>query len=104
MLPEPASYYVIGDSASALVDGWCVPKEGRRLFRMAWPDREQWWTEVPIHMTQQQISDWARYARHLGGANIAFADGHAKWYKSERIISLPDSETGTRHPICGKLP
>jgi prepilin-type N-terminal cleavage/methylation domain-containing protein/prepilin-type processing-associated H-X9-DG protein len=104
MLPEPASYYVIGDSASALVDGWCVPKDGRRLFRMAWPDRDQWWTEVPINMTAQQIADFARFARHNGGANIAFADGHAKWYKSERIISLPDSETGTRHPICGKLP
>lgn len=104
MIPEPAAYYVIGDSASALVDGWCVPTGGRRLFRMAWPDREQWWIEVPLHLTQQQINDLARFARHLGGANIAFADGHAKWYKSERIISLPDSETGTRHPICGKLP
>jgi prepilin-type processing-associated H-X9-DG protein len=71
---------------------------------MAWPDRDQWWTEVPINMAPEQIADWARYTRHLGGANIAFADGHAKWYKSERIISLPDNVTGTHHPICGKLP
>jgi prepilin-type N-terminal cleavage/methylation domain-containing protein/prepilin-type processing-associated H-X9-DG protein len=104
MIPEPASYYVIGDSASALVDGWCVPTGGRRLFRMAWPDRDQWWTEVPLDMPAAQIADWARYTRHLGGANIAFADGHAKWYKSERIISLPDNVTGTHHPVCGKLP
>jgi prepilin-type processing-associated H-X9-DG protein len=24
-------------------------------------------------------------ARHNGGGNIAFADGHAKWYKSQMI-------------------
>jgi prepilin-type N-terminal cleavage/methylation domain-containing protein/prepilin-type processing-associated H-X9-DG protein len=104
MMPEPAAYYLLGDSASALVDGWCVPKGGIRLFRMAWPDREVWWDPVPLNLTAQQIADLSRFARHLGGANIAFADGHAKWYKSERIISLPDNETGTRHPICGKLP
>lgn len=104
MIPEPASYYIMGDSASALEDGWCVPTGGRRLFRMAWPDRDQWWTEVPLDLTAQQIADMSRYARHLGGANLAFCDGHAKWYRSERIISLPDNVTGTRHPVCGKLP
>jgi len=26
-------------------------------------------------------------ARHLGGSNVAFADGHAKWYRSEDILA-----------------
>jgi prepilin-type N-terminal cleavage/methylation domain-containing protein/prepilin-type processing-associated H-X9-DG protein len=34
------------------------------------------------------------YPRHLGGSNVGFADGHAKWYNSEAILSTyaPDSE------------
>ena len=31
-------------------------------------------------------------ARHLGGVNIGFADGHAQWFSSEAILSgLPDA-------------
>jgi prepilin-type N-terminal cleavage/methylation domain-containing protein/prepilin-type processing-associated H-X9-DG protein len=28
-----------------------------------------------------------KFTRHLGGSNIGFADGHAKWYKAEDIIA-----------------
>ncbi|MCJ7822981.1 MAG: prepilin-type N-terminal cleavage/methylation domain-containing protein [Armatimonadetes bacterium] len=28
-----------------------------------------------------------QYARHLGGVNIGFADGHAAWFASERLVS-----------------
>jgi prepilin-type processing-associated H-X9-DG protein len=27
------------------------------------------------------------YARHLGGVNLGFLDGHAAWWASERIIT-----------------
>ena len=27
------------------------------------------------------------YTRHLGGSNIGFADGHAKWFPAEAIIN-----------------
>jgi prepilin-type N-terminal cleavage/methylation domain-containing protein/prepilin-type processing-associated H-X9-DG protein len=27
-----------------------------------------------------------RYARHLGGSNVGFADGHAKWFPAEAIV------------------
>jgi len=46
-------------------------------------------------------------ARHLGGANIGFLDGHAKWWNSEAILSaVPDwrwfrAETRTDFPIAG---
>jgi prepilin-type N-terminal cleavage/methylation domain-containing protein/prepilin-type processing-associated H-X9-DG protein len=36
-------------------------------------------------------------ARHLGGSNLGFADGHAKWFASEEIIArAPDSQYRTR--------
>jgi len=28
------------------------------------------------------------YARHLGGANVGFADGHASWYDGQTLINL----------------
>jgi prepilin-type N-terminal cleavage/methylation domain-containing protein/prepilin-type processing-associated H-X9-DG protein len=29
----------------------------------------------------------SRYARHLGGSNIGFLDGHAKWWPAEAIVN-----------------
>jgi prepilin-type N-terminal cleavage/methylation domain-containing protein/prepilin-type processing-associated H-X9-DG protein len=102
-LDEPAAYYVLGDCASSLTAGWCEPKVGRRLVRVAWPDRPIWYEEVPVNLTQEQLNDFARYTRHMGGANLAFADGHAKYLKSDRLIIAPDSVTGKSHPICGRI-
>ena len=28
----------------------------------------------------------AKYTRHMGGSNIGFADGHAKWFDAEAIL------------------
>ncbi len=100
---EPAAYYVIADCASPLNDGWCDASVGRRMFRIAWPDRPVWYNEVPVNTKPGELESLTQYARHLGGANVAFADGHAKWLKSDRIVSLPDSVTGRSHPVCGKL-
>ena len=27
------------------------------------------------------------YARHLGGVNLGFLDGHASWWNSERLLA-----------------
>jgi prepilin-type N-terminal cleavage/methylation domain-containing protein/prepilin-type processing-associated H-X9-DG protein len=34
----------------------------------------------------EQRKKWGK-ARHMGGSNVGFADGHAKWYNSEDIIN-----------------
>ena len=34
--------------------------------------------------------------RHLGGSNVAFVDGHAKWVKQDVLIK---QETATDHPV-----
>jgi prepilin-type N-terminal cleavage/methylation domain-containing protein/prepilin-type processing-associated H-X9-DG protein len=102
-MDEPAAYYLIADCASALTAGWCEPKIGRRLVRVAWPYRDQWWTELPVDMKPADLAALEPYTRHLGGANLAFADGHAKWLKSERLIIAPDSMTGRTTPVCGRI-
>jgi prepilin-type N-terminal cleavage/methylation domain-containing protein/prepilin-type processing-associated H-X9-DG protein len=36
-----------------------------------------------------------RYTRHLGGSNLGFTDGHAKWYPAEQILALaPKNQYG----------
>jgi prepilin-type processing-associated H-X9-DG protein len=44
--------------------------------------------------------DWARdprrkaaSARHLGGTNIGFADGHAQWYSAQALLAEADEGT-----------
>jgi prepilin-type N-terminal cleavage/methylation domain-containing protein/prepilin-type processing-associated H-X9-DG protein len=42
-----------------------------------------------------------RYSRHLGGSNLGFADGHAKWYPSEQILAqAPKNQNGG---CCGPI-
>jgi prepilin-type N-terminal cleavage/methylation domain-containing protein/prepilin-type processing-associated H-X9-DG protein len=102
-LDEPAAYYVLGDCSSPLSDAWCEPKIGRRMFRVAWPHRPVWWDVVPIDAKPDVLKSLERYTRHSGGSNLAFADGHAKFFKADRLIIAPDSVTGKSHPVCGRL-
>ena len=41
-----------------------------------------------------------RYSRHLGGSNLGFADGHAAWWPSERIIF--GAYDGTGRGACAR--
>ena len=50
-------------------------------------------------------SDYDRYAykdcqhgRHFGGVNVMFTDGHAKWLKTQTIISEAQKYHATTHP------
>jgi prepilin-type N-terminal cleavage/methylation domain-containing protein/prepilin-type processing-associated H-X9-DG protein len=36
-----------------------------------------------------------KYARHLGGVNLGFADGHAAWYNSQALMTLMSPEDHT---------
>ena len=56
-----------------------------------WLDQEVFGLELVTPMDGSAITDPSyrkgHYARHLGGANIGFADGHAAWVDSERILT-----------------
>jgi len=44
-------------------------------------------------LSDDQVSQWAdpsfrsKYTRHLGGSNVAFADGHASWFSAEAFLA-----------------
>jgi prepilin-type processing-associated H-X9-DG protein len=44
----------------------------------SYPDARKFWTDPNIRKN---------YTRHLGGSNLGFADGHAKWYPAEAMLA-----------------
>jgi len=112
---DPAWFVVVADGGGAL-DAFCTGT-------LAYPDlchlecasdlghdSAHWqadWESCPWTRQCGATADMKRnpelrkpYARHSGGSNLGFLDGHAKWFNSERIIELSPS---WRDPNRGKL-
>jgi prepilin-type N-terminal cleavage/methylation domain-containing protein/prepilin-type processing-associated H-X9-DG protein len=47
----------------------------------------EWYAPIDGYLLKDP-SNRKQYARHLGGSNIGFWDGHAQWIASERIIDM----------------
>jgi prepilin-type processing-associated H-X9-DG protein len=46
-----------------------------------------------------------RFARHFGGVNVGFLDGHAEWIDSEEIIAnAPTTSNPNRGRLRGLVP
>ena len=56
---------------------------------MAWSWENCPWTlDCIAPLAQRQEPDWRRsQARHLGGVNLGFLDGHAKWWNSQSMLT-----------------
>ena len=67
----PAQLIVIGDSCHGMGDDW----------RMTYPDAPGGWSTSPNKCTNARNQN-EDDARHNGGNNYGFADGHAKWMKA----------------------
>jgi len=39
------------------------------------------------------------YARHLGGTNMGFLDGHASWWNSEKLLAAVAAEGPMQDPM-----
>jgi len=102
---DPASYVIAGDSAGTQI---------ANPLDLAYPDVPRMcganpgsvaccggsyvdWANCPWtescgpgpginYADTEQRKKWG-YARHLGGSNVGFADGHASWYNSESILN-----------------
>ena len=109
-VPDPAWYVICGD-AGATVDSFTTGT-------LAYPDL--------CHLECAGPGDWEadwencswsrecggtvdlklkpelrrRFARHFGGVNIGFLDGHARWFDSEEIIAEAPT---TSNPNRGRL-
>jgi prepilin-type N-terminal cleavage/methylation domain-containing protein/prepilin-type processing-associated H-X9-DG protein len=88
----PAEYVVIGDSSSGYVAPY-LQSMGMVVmlaFANAVPGQNPGieccpggsWGTPPISDLQTAID---KSARHTGGSNLIFMDGHAKWYKADQI-------------------
>ena len=113
---DPAKYIVVGDGG-AIDDVWSIDQ-------LAFPDdcmlnypccSADWvncpeteacgldWTMLQLFWTSPQYRK--QYARHMGGSNLGFADGHAKFYLADAILNgsppLGDDLEGL--PNCNPL-
>jgi len=77
MIMDGSSYVALASYAIAPTSNYFIP--GSRPFL---PASEQ----DNISSTSTRRPDFES-GRHFGGVNIAFADGHAKWLKSEKVIA-----------------
>ncbi len=68
----PAQLIVLGDSCHGMGDDW----------RMCFPDAPGSWSSSPSKCDIARTDQNPDWARHNGGNNYGFADGHAKWMKS----------------------
>jgi prepilin-type N-terminal cleavage/methylation domain-containing protein/prepilin-type processing-associated H-X9-DG protein len=121
---DPARYLVVAERG-VWAQWWCVeqiafPEACRmrlacRLENADWlgncdeptggdcgvglPDIEKFWSDP---------SRWRHFTRHLGGNNIGFADGHAKWMDALGIIAAAgnwkDPHPGLEGVNCQCLP
>jgi len=97
-IPTPASMYMIGDYGRQSMESWWV----NNLRASAYTDRYR--TSAPGGgATADGTEPWrsrflndASAHRHQQGANINYADGHAKWRNGKAIMSGEDWQDG-RH-------
>ena len=108
---DAATYYVCSDGGAG------SKGEATALAEIGWPDVCRMGTTNPecgcgadwencpdITVCSVDPNDDDRdsavrreYTRHMGGTNIGFADGHARWYQSEQLLmGVYDNPMGWR--------
>jgi len=77
----PAQQVMIADGVGPLINDWDIEADGTCCagYERAWYANTAWGAWAPDWDNHDK---WDRYARHNGGANFAFVDGHAKWVKN----------------------
>jgi len=102
-IPDPARYLVIAergnDNTYDRVEKIAYPE----VCRITWPAVIERGCEgdgdPPNDITADEIAafyadaTWRnQYARHLGGNNIGFADGHARWFAASALMAMAREE------------
>jgi prepilin-type processing-associated H-X9-DG protein len=93
-----ASTYMIMDAGTSYIttsDAYRVNKGGARYL----PGTGKFVTpEVAVSSGWYQTD--FEDGRHFGGVNMAFADGHVKWLKSEVVLSEARKANGAWNPAA----
>jgi len=93
---KPVQTYLVGDAKCSLV--WGDDNEGY-LDRVAYPG----WGGC-VECQGNVPADKGAYARHNGGSNIAFLDGHVKWMQWSQIKRVARGGTLILHPWEDQIP
>ncbi len=87
-IPRPSEAFLIGDASG--------PDVCWRIWKLAWAEVCGWQLADCGDINLWRSED---HARHNGGSNIAFVDGHVKWLAAEAILNL---DGGCTVPFWGK--
>ena len=88
-----ACYSDCGGSCAGACCGAADGADTSTSVALAWKIDGSWWNDPTTRKP---------YTRHLGGSNLGFADGHAKWMSAEAIIAeAPSSLDSTRGHLRG---
>jgi prepilin-type N-terminal cleavage/methylation domain-containing protein/prepilin-type processing-associated H-X9-DG protein len=86
-IDDPVQWIVCGDNTSG-------DTQLHQMFSMAYASTCCWGlTGDDADAFDTDPSFRKRYAPHLGGLNLGFADGHAKWWDAEAAIQAAGSAT-----------
>jgi len=105
-MPDPARYLVCGESqmgnpvsgplelAYPDVSAMCAANPGSvACCGGSWVDwancswSQECGASADLNYSDTEVRKKYGHARHLGGSNVGFADGHAQWYNSEDILN-----------------
>jgi prepilin-type N-terminal cleavage/methylation domain-containing protein/prepilin-type processing-associated H-X9-DG protein len=86
----PAEVVVVADNWNTFVTPWAEDGVFRVNVRIAFANGNPWdfgMCGCPSNLNRASESQKESWPRHLGGAVITFADGHAKWFRWMNIKS-----------------
>jgi prepilin-type processing-associated H-X9-DG protein len=110
LVPDPACYVIAADGGAtidnfgtgtlAYPDLCTLECAGPGMWEADW-DHCPWSRDCGAIGAMKTDPELRRpYARHFGGVNIGFLDGHAQWFDSEQVIAESPS---TGNPNRGRL-
>jgi len=89
----PAQQVMLADGVGPLINDWDL-EAGKCCdgFERAWHANTSWGTWAPDF---DNFDKYDHLARHNGGANFAYVDGHAKWFKNSATVYNHNGEAPT---------
>ena len=89
---DPAKTILGGDGNSAAVEGHGNPLYYAFGNACGAPCADTcscycWSMGLDYGVLSNSPQDWKRYATHLGGSNLMFADGHAQWFPAFSVLN-----------------
>jgi prepilin-type N-terminal cleavage/methylation domain-containing protein/prepilin-type processing-associated H-X9-DG protein len=86
----PAQQVMIADGVGPLINDWDLESGSTQGggdccagYERAWYANTAWGAWAP---DWDNHAKWDVYARHTAGANFAYVDGHAKWFKNSATV------------------